>query len=185
MLLLNLGYGLMEGAGGFLAGSQSLKADALDFVGDGSITLLAVIAIGWSGVWRARVALLQGLPGTSRTWRVGEHDLPVFVAAVPEANMMAALPWARSPSTFYPPSSCCGTDEGDANVRAVWLFSRKDAIGNAGVIVAAGLVWLSGSSWPDLFVAVVIAGLFLQSAWKIVGAARRELDETSGSESGT
>ncbi len=29
---------------------------------------------------------------------------------------------------------------GGANMRAVWLFSRNDAIGNAVVVVAAGLV---------------------------------------------
>ena len=30
VVLINLGYGLIEYGGGFLAGSQSLKADALD-----------------------------------------------------------------------------------------------------------------------------------------------------------
>ena len=57
---------------------------------------------------------------------------------------------------------------GDANVRAVWLFSRNDAIGNLAVVVTAGLVWWTGTPWPDPAVAVVIAGLFLQSAWSIV-----------------
>src|SRR3546814_10472351 len=52
---------------------------------------------------------------------------------------------------------------GDANVRAVWLFSRNDATGNAAVVVAAGLVAWTASPWPDLVVAVVIAGLDRQS----------------------
>jgi Co/Zn/Cd efflux system component len=62
-------------------------------------------------------------------------------------------------------------------VRAVWLFSRNDAIGNAAVMVAAGLVWLTGTAWPDLAVAAVIAGLFLQSSWSIVRDARANLRE--------
>ena len=66
---------------------------------------------------------------------------------------------------------------GDANVRAVWLFSRNDAIGNAAVVVAAGLVAWTGTAWPDLAVAVVIAGLFLQSSWSIVRDARNDLRE--------
>ena len=61
VIALNMGYGVIELIGGFIAGSQALKADALDFVGDGSITLLGVLAIGWSLLWRARSALLQGL----------------------------------------------------------------------------------------------------------------------------
>ena len=64
---------------------------------------------------------------------------------------------------------------GDANVRAVWLFLGNDALSNLAVVVAAGLVAWFDSPWPDLAVAFVIAGLFLQSAWSIVKDARREL----------
>ena len=46
---------------------------------------------------------------------------------------------------------------GDANVRAVWLFSRNDAIGNLAVVVAAGLVAWTRTPWPDLVVPAVIA----------------------------
>jgi Co/Zn/Cd efflux system component len=60
-------------------------------------------------------------------------------------------------------------------VRAVWLFSRNDAIGNAAVIVAAALVAWTGTRWPDLIVAAGVAGLFLHSAWTIIRDARREL----------
>ncbi|WP_235820075.1 cation transporter [Phaeovulum veldkampii] len=41
---------------------------------------------------------------------------------------------------------------GDANIRAVGLFSRNDAIGNVIVVVAAALVAVTGSAWPDLVV---------------------------------
>lgn len=64
---------------------------------------------------------------------------------------------------------------GDANVRAVWLFSRNDVIGNAAVVVAAGVVWWMQSPWLDLVVAVSIAGLFLHSAFAIIRDARSEL----------
>ncbi|MGB6228868.1 MAG: cation transporter, partial [Litorimonas sp.] len=70
--------------------------------------------------------------------------------------------------------------KGDANMRAVWLFSRNDAIGNAAVVVAAGLVWWLGSAWPDLIVAFAIAGLFLHSSWSIIRDARSDLREGRG-----
>ena len=63
----------------------------------------------------------------------------------------------------------------DANVRAVWLFSRNDALGNVAVVIAAGLVAWTGTPWPDLAVAAIIAGLFLQSAWEIMNHARADL----------
>ena len=69
---------------------------------------------------------------------------------------------------------------GDANVRAVWLFSRNDAIGNLAVVVASGLVYLTRSPWPDLVTAAAIAGLFLASAVEILRTARRELRALDG-----
>ena len=46
VVFLNCGYGLIEIVGGFIAGSQALKADALDFLGDGLISFLGLIAMG-------------------------------------------------------------------------------------------------------------------------------------------
>ena len=61
VVVLNLTFGLCELVGGFLADSQALKADSLDFLGDGSISLLGLIALAWSARGRARIALSQGL----------------------------------------------------------------------------------------------------------------------------
>ena len=66
---------------------------------------------------------------------------------------------------------------GDAQARAIWLFSRNDAINNVAVIAAAALVYWLNSAWPDIIVAVVIAGMFLHSAAEIIRDARRELRE--------
>ena len=64
---------------------------------------------------------------------------------------------------------------GDANVRAVWLYSRNDALGNLVVVAAAALVAWTGTRWPDLVAALLIAGLFLRSALSIVRDARADL----------
>jgi len=65
--------------------------------------------------------------------------------------------------------------DGDANVRSVWLCSRNDAIGNIAVLLAALGVWLSGTAWPDLIVAAVMATIFLWSALLIVRQALGEI----------
>ena len=61
----------MEVVGGFFARSQALKADALDFLGDVSITLVGLFALAWAEHTRARVAL------TPRTF-------PAFLQLAPE-----------------------------------------------------------------------------------------------------
>jgi Co/Zn/Cd efflux system component len=61
--------------------------------------------------------------------------------------------------------------DGDANVRSVWLCSRNDAIGNLAVVAAAGGVLATGTAWPDLAVAGMMAALFLWSSLQIVRQA--------------
>ena len=56
---------------------------------------------------------------------------------------------------------------GDANGRSVCLCGPKDVIGKVGMLIAAGAVWLVGSAWPDLVVAVIMATLFLWPAASI------------------
>lgn len=182
VVALNLGYGAAESVGGLLAGSQALKADALDFLGDGAITLLGLLAIGWGLALRAKVAFLQGLFLAALGLGVlATTAYRVLVQRVPEAEVMglfgaAALVVNVAAALILAPHR---KGAGDANARAVWLFSRNDAIGNLAVLGAAGLVAWTGTSWPDLAVAGVVAGIFLHSAWQILHDARRDLRRAS------
>jgi len=176
VVALNLGYGVIEMIGGFVAGSQALKADALDFIGDGLITCLGVLAIGWRLLWRARSALLQGVfLGALGIGVVGNTIWRVFAQHPVQAELMGVLALVALAVNVAAAMVLVPHRAGDANVRAVWLFSRNDAIGNAAVVWAAGVVALTGQSWPDLGVAFAIAALFLQSSWVIVRDARRDI----------
>jgi Co/Zn/Cd efflux system component/copper chaperone CopZ len=180
VVALNVGYGVIEMFGGFLSGSQALKADALDFLGDGLITFLGILAIGWSLVWRARSALIQGLfLGALGLGVLANTAYRVLVQQQPEAELMGLFAVIALVVNVVAVLPLLPHRTGDANVRAVWLFSRNDAIGNAAVVVAAGLVAWTGTPWPDLVVAVVIAGLFLQSSWSIIRDARSDLREAA------
>lgn len=176
VVLINVGYGLIEIFAGFAADSQALKADALDFIGDGLISFLGLLAIGWSLLWRARSALIQGLflglLGIAVLINTGYR---VLVLGEPEAELMGIFGVIALIANVAAALVLMPHREGDANARAVWLFSRNDALGNLAVVIAAGLVAWTGTPWPDLGVAVIVAGLFLQSAWSIVRAARADL----------
>jgi len=180
VILLNVGYGLIEIVGGFLADSQALKADALDFVGDGAISFLGLLAIGWRPIWRARSALIQGLfLGALGVGVLATNVYRVIVQQQPEADLMGLFGLIAFAVNVGAALVLMPHRTGDANMRAVWLFSRNDAIGNLAVVVAAGVVFLTDSPWPDLVVAFVIAGLFLHSAISIVKDARTELRSAS------
>ena len=177
VVLLNLGFGMVEIVGGFFAGSQALKADALDFLGDGSITLVGLFALGWVQRSRARVALLQGC--FLAALGLGVISMAVwrsFNAVPPEALIMGGLGIV---GLFVNVSAALALVRfrkvGDANARAIWLFSRNDALANIAVIIAAVLVAWFKTALPDLIVAGVIAVLFLHSAWEIIRGALAEL----------
>jgi Co/Zn/Cd efflux system component len=57
----------------------------------------------------------------------------------------------------------------------VWECSRNDIAANLAVLVAAGAVWLTGSGWPDVLIALGLAILFLRSALRVLTRASREL----------
>lgn len=181
VVILNIGFGVIELAGGFLANSQALKADSLDFLGDGSITFVGLLALGWAASTRARVALTQGIflgaLGISviamAIWRALNAITPdaelmggIGIAAL-LVNVTAAMVLARY------------RERGDAQARAIWLFSRNDAINNIAVIVAAALVFWLNSAWPDIIVAAFIAAVFVHSAWAILRHAAVELREAN------
>jgi len=178
VVLLNVGYGLAEMIGGFLADSQALKADALDFLGDGSITFLGLLAITWGLKWRARSALIQGIfLGAMGIAVLANTAYRTLVMHTPEAGLMGILGFIALVINIIAVIVLLPHRKGDVNVRAVWLFSRNDALGNLLVIIAAGLVFWTDTSWPDLVAAGVIAILFLQSSWSIIKDARNDLKD--------
>lgn len=179
VVILNVGFGVAELGAGFIANSQALKADSLDFLGDGSITLVGLLALGWTASARARVALTQGL-------FLGALGVGVLVFALwralnavpPEAEMMGGVGIAALAVNVSAALVLARfRDSGDAQARAIWLFSRNDALANVAVIVAAALVFWFDSAWPDILVACAIAALFVRSAYEIIGHARSELAE--------
>ena len=178
VVLLNLGFGACEIVGGFIADSQALKADALDFLGDGTITFVGLIALGWAAAVRARIALVQGIfLMTLGLGVIGVAFWRALTAVAPDADLMGGIGIIALVINGASAFVLSRFREGDANVRAVWLFSRNDALANVAVIAAAGLVALTNSAWPDLTVAAVIAALFLHSAFEILRSARTELHQ--------
>lgn len=142
-------------------------------------TFLGVLAIGWSLLWRARSALIQGLfLGALGVSVLVNTAYRMLVLRQPEAELMGLFGAIALIVNIAAALVLIPHRTGDANMREVWLFSRNEAIGNAAVILAAGLVWWSGTPWPDLAVAAVIAGLFLHSSWLIIRDAMIDLRQT-------
>lgn len=167
--VINIAMFLIEMIAGQLAGSQALKADALDFFADGATYALSFWAIGKPLGVRASAAFLKGVSLlVMGLWVAGSTLYQFFVLGVPRAEVMSAVGLLALGANLFSVYLLVPYKDGDANVRSVWLCSRNDAIGNIAVVVAALLVALIGNGIPDLIVAGVMAALFLSSSAQIL-----------------
>jgi Co/Zn/Cd efflux system component len=64
---------------------------------------------------------------------------------------------------------------GDANMRSAWICTRNDVLGNLSVLLAALGVFGTGTGWPDIIVAAIMATLALQGATIVVRQSLAEL----------
>jgi Co/Zn/Cd efflux system component len=175
-LFINLAMAVIEITSGWRAGSLALWADALDFVGDAANygASLAVLSAGL--LWRARLAWVKG-------WAMAVFGVGVLARAAwsawagepPQAMTMGVVGTLALLANVGVAAMLYAFREGDANMRAVWLCSRNDALGNVAVVAAAGGVALTGQAWPDLLVAAAMASLALHSSREVLRQARGEL----------
>lgn len=164
---------------GALSDSRALQADSLDFAGDTATYALSLFVIGKPLIWRSRAATLKGFSLLAMgiavlvmTLGTLDHEAP------PLAGWMGGIALLALAANALSALLLMKFRDGDANVRSVWLCSRNDAIGNLGVLIAAGMVAWLDSPWPDRVLALIMASLFIHSASSILRQARNEAKAT-------
>ncbi len=175
VIAINAVMFFVEMSAGFLGGSQALKADALDFAGDTATYALSLAVIGAALHTRATAALIKGASLALLALFVLITTIAsAFGDASPAAPVMSGVGLLALAANVASVFILLRWRDGDSNVRSVWLCSRNDAVGNVGVIAAGGAVWLTGSFWPDLIVAALLASLFAKSAYSIIAQSMKE-----------
>ncbi len=176
VLVINAATFLMMITAAGFSGSSSLLSGALDNFGDAVTYALSLAVIGATCAAKARVALFKGLlifgaalaVAVQIAWRISHVETPVFetmgIAAL--LNLGANLLCLR---LLYPYRN------GDVNMTSVWECSRNDVMEGIAVIAATLAVWVFGSGWPDILIAIALLVLFLRSASRVLRSAWREL----------
>ena len=176
VIAINATMFVVEMAAGVASQSMALRADALDFLGDSLSYTIALYVIGRPLKWRACAALLKGVSlAVMGFWVLGSTIYQVFILETPNELVMGTVGMIAFAANVISALLLMRYRNGDSNVRSVWLCSRNDAIGNLAVVLAAGGVFATQTGWPDLFVAMLMAVLFLHSATKIIQQAREEI----------
>lgn len=180
-LVVNAAMFGVELIGGWRAGSVSLLADAVDFLGDAANYGISLYVLALAPVWRSRTALVKGITmAVYGLFVLGTTVRHLAAGTVPEASAMGAIGVLALAANGLVAILLFAYRNGDSNMRSVWLCTRNDAIGNVAVLLAALGVFGTGASWPDLMVAAVMGVLGLTAARSVIAQAGSELQTATG-----
>ena len=174
-LVINLAMFVVEVVGGAYANSSSLWADSLDFFGDAVNYGISLAVLGASLYWRATVALVKGITmAVFGLVVIGKVMYAYMQGIPPEAITMGMIGVLALIANVVSAVILYAFRDGDSNMKSVWLCSRNDAIGNVAVILAAVGVFGTGSLWPDMMVAMIMAILGLTAGYQVIKQALME-----------
>jgi len=175
-LFVNAGMFVAELVASWSSGSVALLADSIDFFADAANYALSLAVVGMALSVRSRAAMFKaGCMAAFGVFVLGKAAWNLQAGVPPEAVTMGAVGFAALVANLSVALMLYRFRSGDANMRSVWICSRNDAIGNVAVMLAALGVFGTGSAWPDLLVAAVMAVLALTGGAAVLRQARVEL----------
>ena len=176
VLVINAMLFVVEAAAGLLASSTALLADSLDMFGDSLVYGFSLYVLGRSAEWKAKAALLKGaimaLFGAGVLIEAVYKTITGIVPTADTMGLIGALVLLGNGICFF---LLFRHRSDDLNMRSTWLCSRNDIIANVAVLIAAALVKIFYTSWPDILVGAAIAALFLKSASSVLRDSISEL----------
>jgi len=154
---------------GFFAESSGVIADSLDMLADALVYGVVLAAIGQSDAIKRRAARWSGCFQLILALGIlADATRRAIWGSEPRSHLMMAAATVALVANAYCLSLLHRHRDGEAHMRASWIFSRSDVIANAGVIVAGLLVWFTGSRWPDLIVGSLIAAVVARGGAEIL-----------------
>lgn len=177
---LNAAMFLVEAGASYAAGSVSLQADALDFLGDAANYAISLLVVGMALRYRATAALAKGTTmGAFGLWVVGTVVWHALHGTLPSAVTMGAVGLAALIANASSFALLWTHRNGDANMRSAWICTRNDVLGNLAVLLAALGVFGTGNGWPDVTVAAIMAALAIQGSAAVIRQSLGELRQLS------
>jgi cation diffusion facilitator family transporter len=176
VLAINAVMFVVEFASGLVARSTALLSDSLDNFGDAATYGMSLYAVARGPRAKAKVALVKGaLILTAALFVIGQVIYGATHAGVPVFETMGIVSLLALAANGTCLALLWKHRSEDINMSSVWECSRNDIASNIAVFIAAGLVWLTDSGWPDLIVGLCLATLLLSSAFKVSRTAIAEL----------
>ncbi len=108
-------------------------------------------------------------------WVVGTAIWHLVAGTLPSASTMGTIGVVALAANAVSFGLLWFYRSGDSNMRSAWLCTRNDVLGNFAVLLAALGVFGTGTGWPDVIVAGIMAVLALQASVAVVRHAMADL----------
>jgi Co/Zn/Cd efflux system component len=175
VLCINIVMFLIELVAGISAGSVSLVADSLDMLGDALVYGFSIYVVTRNKRMKATAAIFKGsIMATFGLFVLAQAIYKMVFPQIPGFETIGAIGLLALVANSLCLLLLWRHRADDINMNSVWLCSRNDIIANLSVLLAALGVWMTNSSWPDIFIGLVLAVLFLRSALFVLTKAYAE-----------
>lgn len=176
-LILNFGMFVLENFQGVFSHSLSLRADAIDFLGDSANYFVTLFILNSALKTKATVSLAKALFMFGfGIWVLVEALIRFYSDTVPNSFTMSWVGVLALVVNGAVAFLLYKYKDGDSNMQSVWLCSRNDAIGNLAVVFASVGVYYFTSKWPDLIVALFMASLSVSASLRVLVIVRKEFE---------
>jgi cobalt-zinc-cadmium efflux system protein len=181
VLGLTLVFMVVEAAGGWISGSLALLADAGHMLTDAGALGLSLLS-GWIALrpatdnktfgyqrWEILAALVNGaaLFGIA-AWVILEAIQRIQHAHPIQAQLFLIVAASGLVVNLISLRMLHGLRHGSLNTRGAYLHVLGDALGSAGALAAAAVIWLTGWVLADPIISIALALLILVGAWRLI-----------------
>ena len=174
LLVINGIMFIVELAIGWWAQSTALIADAMDMLADAMVYAVGLYAVGKAISIKVRAASISGWLQIILGLLVLSDILRRFIyGSEPVSELMMAVGFLALIANVICLILISKHRNGEVHMRASWIFSKNDVIANVGVILAGGLVALTGSRLPDLIIGLIVAMVVIRGGFLILHDARQ------------
>lgn len=172
VMAINFAMFFAEFGAGIVARSSALMADSVDMFGDAAVYALSLYALHRGARWEAGAAIAKGAIilafGIAVLVQIADK---VANGVPPSSSIMLAFGGMALVANLSCLALLWRFRQENVNMSSTFECSRNDVVSNIGVLVAAGLVVVTASPWPDILVGGLIALIFLRSAWRVLAEA--------------
>lgn len=179
VLVINAVMFIVIAAAAFYGKSTSLLSDSLDNLGDALTYGLSLYAVSQGSAAKAKVALFKGgLIFIGACVVLAQIIQRLIVPVLPSYEVMSIFSLLGLVANSLCLFLLWKHRNEDINMSSVWECSRNDIASNLSVFIAAGAVWYFESGWSDILVASCLVILLLNSSFRVLGSALKELRAT-------